>query len=1060
MFLKRVRLRVGLVLALGCAGLAGPAGATPRFEVVGRGEIPRQVVKTVAQDGQGFLWIATGDGLVRYDGYRFRPIERAHADPGRRNLGWVKAMLAGRDGRMWISSEADGLVHHDPVRDRIVEHAGPEGATPVHALAEDDTGAIWAGMLGGGLARHVVPRDGGPAQVTRLRHRADQPDGLPDDRVEAIAFDDAGTLWLGSWAGLSRRDRGDERFVPVPARAGAAPLPGLQGRRVLALLATPKRPLWVGTMQGDLVMVDRGSGAARWLPAPPGGRGAVTALARTDDGRVWVGTELGLEVWDADGLTLLHRLRHDPRRPDGLPADAITSLLKDRTGALWVGGLGTGLLRHDPKDVGLSVRRADLDGGFDGNAHGLLALDDGQVWATTSSVPLVAMDERLKVRRALPLPKDGDGLPITRVQAMALDRAGRAWLAAGEWLLELDRDGRTRSLRRHGAGEIVLMTAGRGGLWLAAQDGLFHLPADAGAQSPPAAMPGADGHRPMGMAVYAMAEAPDGTLWVGGARGLFRLAADRRAGLEPVTSPPGQGLGFPVVAGLLLGRDGTLWVDTAVNGLHRSISQDGARVGFDAVSARHGIRNRPYGVNLLEDRRGRIWTQQYVYDPAADRLLELTAADGKDFGMGWFYAYAATPDGRFLFGGTHGVLVVQPERYEGSADMPPLAVTSLRIDGRPRPLAGLPGRIALGPEHHGISIEFAALEFSDPRRIRYAYRLDGVDQDWVPTGADFRVASYGNLRPGDYTLRIKATNRNGVWNPAELAIPVSVAPAWWQRRDLQVLAALLGLLALLATVRHRTRQLVARQRELEQKVRERTLALEATTRELQAKSAELEQASLTDPLSGLHNRRFLQQHIEADAARAVRRGAAGSGADDGDLTFFLVDIDHFKAVNDRLGHPAGDAVIRQIPARLRAVFRAGDHLVRWGGEEFLIVVRDSSREAAAELAERARAAIADEPFALDDGQRLHCSGSIGFACFPLDPARPDALAWHEVVSVADAALLRAKQEGRDRWVGVVEADVRQRPANPADWFDAAGTTVRRRGDGPMAPSLPGSGAAV
>lgn len=1045
MDLQRIGRQFGVAAIAACAAAASLSVAAPRFETVGRDAIPRQVVKTLAQDSRGFLWVATGDGLVRFDGYRFQPVERDHADPARRNLGWVRAMAAGRDGRVWISSEADGLVSYDPATDRIHDHAERSGNTPnVMALAEDRDGAIWSGTFGGGLERHAAPHGASRGNVTRFVHQPGAPGSLPDDRIEALRVDAAGTLWVGSWQGLSRRQADATTFEAMPATApGGARAATLSGRRVLTLLAASDKRLWVGTQQGDLVIIDPASGAARWLAPPTGGRGATTALAQSDDGRVWVGTERGLEVWDAAGTARLEHLQHDSRRRDGLAANQVTTLLKDRAGAIWVGGLGIGLQRHDPGSVGIQVQRGLPDAGFDGNVHGLLALADGQIWAATSSVPLVALDAGLRPQGAITLPRgDAKSAPITRVQAMAQGTDGAVWLAAGGWLLKMDARRRVQSMRRHGAGEVVRLHAGvDGSVWLVTLDGLFRLPPNAATSTSPLRLALAGGARFGGM-VQAIAAAPDGALWVGAASGLYRLAPGRHDGLEPVSSPPGQGLGNPVVGGLLFGRDGTLWVDTAVTGLHRATVVDGARASFDRVSVRHGIHNRPFGVNLLEDRRGRIWTQQYMLDPAADRVIALTAADGKDFGMGWFFSYTATPDGRFLFGGTDGVMVVEPERFEASNDMPPLAVTALRVDGRRVSIAGLPAQLALGPEHHGLAIEFAALDFSDPQRIRYAYQLEGIDPDWVPTGADFRVASYGNLPPGDYTLRIRATNRSGAWMPEPLEIPVTVAPAWWQRLETRLLA-LAGLLsALLAYFRWRMRRLRQRQRELEAKVSERTLELRATTQQLEIKSAELEQASLTDPLSGLHNRRYLQQHIDDDVARALRRVKV-AGVDDADLIFFLIDIDRFKLVNDELGHPAGDAVIRQIPGRLRAAFRGSDHIVRWGGEEFLIVVRDGSRGHAADLAERVRETIAAEPFVLDDGQPLRCTCSIGFACFPLDRQRPDALGWHDVVSVADAALLQAKQAGRNRWAGVVEADASQRPATPAGWLSAERTTMRR-----------------
>jgi diguanylate cyclase (GGDEF)-like protein len=519
--------------------------------------------------------------------------------------------------------------------------------------------------------------------------------------------------------------------------------------------------------------------------------------------------------------------------------------------------------------------------------------------------------------------------------------------------------------------------------------------------------------------------------------------------LQPVPSEAGAGLGNPAVIGLLIDSRQQLWVDTAVTGLHRLTGWADGRARFDPVSMRHGVVNRPFGVNLLEDRRGRIWSHLYVYEPAGDHLDELTAADGVSLGTGWFRSYAKAADGRLLFGGSKGLMVVEPERFEVSRHAPALVATDLRINGQSRPTGTFRDGLQLAPGDRSFSLGFAALDYSDPARVRYAYLLRGFDPDWIQTDADLRVASYSNLSPGRYVLHVRATNRNGIWSPHEIAIDVEVLPAWWQTDAFLLAVLATSALLLFAALRGYTGRMRRRQEALARKVQERTADLHAATAALQVESAALAEASLTDPLTGLRNRRFLSQHIEAEIAQAQRRHetalAAGVPAPtDADLIFFLVDIDMFKAVNDEHGHAAGDAVIRQMRDRLRPVFRDSDYLVRWGGEEFLIVARGTSRGHAAELAERARAAVADRPFVLDDGALLPKTCSVGFCCFPLSPGHPTALSWGDTVNLADSALLHVKRSGRNGWLGLLAAygdspeDLRAGARKPLDDWRRSG----------------------
>ncbi|MEO6279408.1 GGDEF domain-containing protein, partial [Roseateles sp.] len=421
----------------------------------------------------------------------------------------------------------------------------------------------------------------------------------------------------------------------------------------------------------------------------------------------------------------------------------------------------------------------------------------------------------------------------------------------------------------------------------------------------------------------------------------------------------------------------------------------------------------------------------------------------------WFRAYGKLSDGRMLFGGSTGLLVTEPQRYKRWAFKPPLVATELRVDNRDLPAGLLARGLTLAPQQRAFSVGFASLDFSAPLLNRYRYRLQGYDEDWIAASAERRVASYANLAPGKYELLLQGSNRLGDWSEPPLRIAVEVLPAWWQTWWARTLAGLLAVLAVLGLVLLRTRQLQRRQAWLEQSVQERTAELRALSEELRQKSAALEISSLSDPLTGLHNRRYLTQHIEADVALALRRRAAAPN-EASDLVFLLIDIDHFKQVNDQYGHSAGDAVLVQLSERLRQGCRDSDHLVRWGGEEFLIVARDGSRLHAAKHAERIRQAVAGKPFVLPDGQLLVRTCSIGFACFPLAPAHPRALAWSAVVDVADGALYEAKRSGRNRWVGVLAAahgldeqglqQLLQRP--PSEWLASTQLDVLR---GPAPP---------
>jgi two-component system sensor histidine kinase ChiS len=247
-------------------------------------------------------------------------------------------------------------------------------------------------------------------------------------------------------------------------------------------------------------------------------------------------------------------------------------------------------------------------------------------------------------------------------------------------------------------------------------------------------------------------------------------------------------------------------------------------------------------------------------------------------------------------------------------------------------------------------------------------------------------------------------------------------------------------------------QLYRANKDLDKKVAERTQelnqkneGLKAAQQALQEAYKKLEEASLADPLTVLHNRRFLTQSIATDISlvdREYLHWARGSHEfheghwppfqpQNHDLIFMLLDVDHFKYVNDDYGHSAGDKVLEQLSKLLLTTLRESDYLIRWGGEEFLIVARFCNRSEAPEMAERIRVVVDAYEFDLGAGEKIRKTCSLGYAFYPFYPTQPNALTWEQVVDTADRALYIAKNSGRNCWVGINSSDEDAEHVNPA-----------------------------
>jgi len=323
-----------------------------------------------------------------------------------------------------------------------------------------------------------------------------------------------------------------------------------------------------------------------------------------------------------------------------------------------------------------------------------------------------------------------------------------------------------------------------------------------------------------------------------------------------------------------------------------------------------------------------------------------------------------------------------------------------------------------------LALEFAALDYTAPQRNTFSYKLEGFDPDWVPLHGR-RTVTYTNLGRGRYTFRLRGANSDGRWNDDGIAVAVDVEAAPWASPPAYALYALLATAALYGLVRVQRRKF-EREAEyahaLEQRVSERTRELSDRQLELERVNTDLAQASVTDSLTGVANRRFLTEYLEREVAllhrRYLRLGEEPPPADVLDLAFVMIDLDHFKTVNDSAGHAAGDAVLRQLCDLLKSVSRGSDIIVRWGGDELLLVARELNSQGLAELVERIRSRVAHHVFDVGEGRVVRTSCSVGYASYPFFREQLDALSWEQVISVADRALYVAKASGRNAWVGL------------------------------------------
>lgn len=794
---SRVSRQVGRACALVSLCLWSSA-ATPASPLINRvwktgNGLPHNNVVAILQTRDGYVWLGTEGGLSRFNGFEFTTYSTENTPALKSND--ISALAETRDGSLWLGTVGGGLTRLHNGEFKTFTTKNGLASDSVTSLLEDRDGALWIGTDGGGVSR-----------LRNGRFQSFTPrEGLASLMVSTIVQDARGGVWFGTDAGVSHWD--GKRFQSYTSQQGWP-------QDIRALSWDRAGRLWAGTNSAGLIRAEREPGGSLRLTkiGPAGGlpNNPIYCLREDSEGTLWVGM-LGAGVSRLkDGVFSTFA------KVDGLSSNDVFSLWEDREGNMWTGTIGGGLNR-------LSEPRVKVLGEAAGLAKpavlGLFQDREGAFWLGSNGGGVTRY-----MNGVLTNISTAQGLPNPLVFSIAQDRTGDIWLGTRRGLSRLHNG---RVVRNYSTQDglpndvvRVVYSDRQGQIWIGTRGGLAQwkdgrfvvytkqhgLPADF---------------------VISIEEGKDGRLWVGtngGGLACLHQGKFTSFGIE-------QGLSNSVVFDMHEDASGDLWVATNGGGLNR------LRNGrFDVFRARDGLLDDSI-FSILEDRAGRFWmsSNRGIFRVERRKLEDFTAGrarsipiqtftenegmESRECNGGFQPAGWLARNGELWFPTVLGAVHIDPAQLTRRSVVPPVLVETASIDGR---LAGPGHTLEVGPGPGQLEFHYVALTYTAPEKVRYRYRLEGFETNWVEARAR-REAYYTNIPPGHYRFTVSAASDDGLWNTTETSIPFHIQPYFYQTYWFSGLCALLVAAASWGVHLHWRRRW--RMQELERAVAERTLFL-------------------------------------------------------------------------------------------------------------------------------------------------------------------------------------------------------------------------------------------
>ncbi len=815
--------------------------------------LSQSVAMCVLQDDKGFIWIGTQEGLNRFDGYSFKVFKHDPRDTSSLSADYVYSILQDKQKRIWIGTTG-GLNLFNPETETFTRFVyNPKIASSlsnneVRAVYQDRQGRLWVGT-GFGLNLY----DEKKKTFTHFLYNPVDLNSLSDNRVRGIYQDRQDRMWVGTLGGLNRMNGQGSftRFVHNPKEPNS-----LSNNIVYDILQDNQNRMWIATRGGGINLLDVETSQFTHLKHDPKDPQSlsddeVLALLMDVHDQVWMGTTNGLNI--INPLTLkLRSYKHNPADPSSLSNSDIRDIIQDHTGNIWIGTLGGGLnfidlssqvfahFYHDPQNP------ASIS---DNGAWGIYEDRSGGVWIGTGNGLNVLVPGSSSFTRFFHDPGNPSSLSHSSVTVIFQDRDDRMWVGTRNGLNLLDPD---RKKFRHflsdpsnpssisGNHLMSVYQDHQGNYWVGTIDhglNLFdpetekflHFKYDP-------LNPESLGNNH----INDILQDHTGRIWVGTGGGL-NLFDPAKGIFKRYEHDPDNlsSLSHNTVYDIFQDSKNRLWVATP-GGLNLFYPEKGV---FTAWQKKDGLSNDAvYGI--LEDDNGNLWMSTNnglnKFNPETGKFTWYDKQDGLQDNEFSQWSFLKDHEGKMYFGGFNGVSVFHPDSIKDNTYIPPVVITGFQLFNKPVAVSDTTvlknslshtREITLANQQNVFAFEFSALNYRQPEKNRFAYKLEPFNKDWIYTDFKDRKAVFTNIPPGEYVFRVKASNDDGYWNEEGTNIKVVILPPWWLTIWAKILWAGVAIGIPITFYKIRTRDLKAQRKKLQEQVAEQTNELHKRLKE-------------------------------------------------------------------------------------------------------------------------------------------------------------------------------------------------------------------------------------